>query len=103
MGNHFVIKDADGFSLAYIYQREGPGMYPTYFTDEEAFVMANTIAKLPERKSGEGASPSDAKDPRRPAGRTAPTRQEIVLHAGVRARAAFPSAPVRIVWSPRGE
>ncbi len=47
-GNHFVVKDANGFSLAYIYQREGPGMYDTYFTDEEAFVMANTIAKLPE-------------------------------------------------------
>jgi hypothetical protein len=46
-GNHFVVKDATGFSLAYIYQREGPSMYDTYFTDEEAFVMANTIAKLP--------------------------------------------------------
>ena len=42
-----MVKDANGFSLAYIYQRECPGMYDTYFTDEEAFVMANTIAKLP--------------------------------------------------------
>ena len=46
-GNHFVVKDATGFSLAYIDQREGPGMYDTYFADEEALVMANTIAKLP--------------------------------------------------------
>jgi hypothetical protein len=47
-GNHFVVKDAHGFSLAYIYQRDGPGMYDTYFTDEEAFVMANAIAKMPD-------------------------------------------------------
>jgi hypothetical protein len=46
-----VVKDATGFSLAYIYQREGPDMYDTYFTDEEAFVMANTIAKLPATRS----------------------------------------------------
>ena len=25
-------------------------MYDTYFTDEEAFVMANTIAKMPESR-----------------------------------------------------
>ena len=56
VGNHFVIKDANGFSLAYIYQREGPGMYNTYFTDEEAFVMANTIARLPEGKTSEEVS-----------------------------------------------
>ena len=43
-----VLKDANGFSLAYIYQREGPGIYNNYFTDEEAFVMTNTIARLPE-------------------------------------------------------
>jgi hypothetical protein len=53
LGNHFVIKDANGFSLAYIYQRGGPGMYDTYFTDEEAFVMANSIARLPESRSAE--------------------------------------------------
>jgi hypothetical protein len=47
VGNHFVVKDASGFSLAYIYQREGPGTYDTYLTDEEAIVMANMIAKLP--------------------------------------------------------
>ena len=62
-----MVKDANGFSLAYIYQREGFGMYNTYFTDEEAFVMANTIAKLPERKSNEESLRTD---PHRLAGRT---------------------------------
>ena len=48
-----MVKDATGFSLAYIYQREGHGMYDTYFTDVEAFVMANATAKLPENSSAE--------------------------------------------------
>lgn len=56
VGNNFVIKDANGFSLAYIYQREGPGMYDTYLTYEEAFVMASTIAKLPERSGADDSS-----------------------------------------------
>lgn len=44
-----MVNDASTFSLAYIYQRDGPGMYDTYFTDEEANIMANTIARLPTK------------------------------------------------------
>ena len=51
-----MVKDANGFSLAYTLLARMPGMFDTYFTDEEAFVMANTIAKLPERREVRGVS-----------------------------------------------
>lgn len=51
-GGHFVVKDSMGFALAYVYTREGSGMHDTYMTEEEAFVMANTIAKIPNNDAG---------------------------------------------------
>jgi hypothetical protein len=55
-GDHFVFNDANGFSLAYVYQREGPGMYGTYFADGEHDCQATQRLSLRADTSAEIAS-----------------------------------------------
>ena len=45
---NFVIKDANGFTLAYVYARSDPALHDQYLTPAEALVIAEAIAKLPE-------------------------------------------------------
>ena len=47
-GGQFVVKDANGFSLAYVYARTDEALRDQDFSPAEAMVIAETIAKLPE-------------------------------------------------------
>ncbi len=47
-GGHYVIKDANGFRLAYVYGREEEAMRADYLTPAEARKIAGLIAQLPE-------------------------------------------------------
>jgi hypothetical protein len=47
-GGHFVIKDATGFSVCYVYARTDSALRNQYMTPAEALVIAEQIAKLPE-------------------------------------------------------
>ena len=44
----FVIKDARGFSVAHIYWKPQPALRDQYFSQSEALVVAEGIAKLPK-------------------------------------------------------
>jgi hypothetical protein len=43
---HFVIKDANGFALAYVYARSDPALRDQYLSPVEALVIAEAIVKL---------------------------------------------------------
>ena len=47
-GCQFVIKDANGFPLAYVYARSGSALHDKYLTPAEALTVAEAIVKLPE-------------------------------------------------------
>ena len=44
----FVIKDARDFSVAHIYWKPQPALRDQYFSQVEALMVAEGIAKLPE-------------------------------------------------------
>lgn len=46
-GGQFVVKDANGFGLAYVYARRDAALRDKYLTPAEALTIAETIAKLP--------------------------------------------------------
>ena len=46
-GGHFVVKDATGFSICYVYARNDEALRSSYMTHAEAVVI-EAIAKLPE-------------------------------------------------------
>jgi hypothetical protein len=48
-GGHFVVKDATGFSICYVYVRTDSALRNQYLTPAEALVIAQQIAKLPDR------------------------------------------------------
>jgi len=50
---HFVVKDATGFAICYIYPREDEALRNVYMTPAEAVAIAQAIAKLPELDSHE--------------------------------------------------
>ncbi len=47
-GGHFVIRDANGFPLAYVYAKARPTVNGEDLTRAEALVIAEAMAKLPE-------------------------------------------------------
>jgi hypothetical protein len=47
-GGHFVVKDATGFSVCYVYARDESALRDRYMTHAEAVVIAEAIARLPE-------------------------------------------------------
>ena len=47
-GGALVVRDANGFRLAYVYGRGEPGMQIDHLTPEEARKIAGLIARLPE-------------------------------------------------------
>jgi hypothetical protein len=46
-GGHFVVKDATGFSLCYVYARKDEALRSSYMTHAEAVVIAEAIARVP--------------------------------------------------------
>jgi len=46
-GGHFVVKDATGFSICYVYARADEALRSSYMAHAEAVVIAETIAELP--------------------------------------------------------
>jgi hypothetical protein len=51
-GGHFVVKDATGFSICYVYARKDEALRSSYMSYAEAVVIAEAIARLPELTSG---------------------------------------------------
>jgi hypothetical protein len=47
-GGHFVVKDATGFSICYVYARKDEALRGSYMTHAEAVVIAEAIASLPD-------------------------------------------------------
>lgn len=47
-GGHFVVKDANGFPICYVYARNDEALRNIYMTPAEAIVIAEAIARLPE-------------------------------------------------------
>ena len=47
-GGNYVIKDANGFTVAYIYARTQEALRDRYLSPAEALMIATAIAKLPE-------------------------------------------------------
>ena len=47
-GGHFVVKDATGFSICYVYARKDEALRSSYMTHAEAAIIAEAIAGLPE-------------------------------------------------------
>jgi len=47
-GGHFVVMDATGFSVCYVYARTDEALRSRYMTHAEAVVIAEAIAKLPD-------------------------------------------------------
>jgi hypothetical protein len=47
-GGHFVVKDATGFSIRYVYARTDEALRSSYMTHAEAIVIADAIARLPD-------------------------------------------------------
>jgi len=47
-GGHFVVMDATGFSVCYVYARTDEALRSSYMTHAEAVVIAEAIAKLPD-------------------------------------------------------
>jgi hypothetical protein len=50
-GGNFVIKDANGFALAYVYARSDPALRDRFLTPAEASMIAHAIAKLTEKSA----------------------------------------------------
>jgi hypothetical protein len=50
-GGQFVIRDANGFALAYVYARSDPALQDRFLTPAEAVAITKRIAKLPEGSS----------------------------------------------------
>jgi hypothetical protein len=48
-GGHFVVKDATGFSVCYVYARKDEALRSDYMTHAEAVVIAEAIARAPGR------------------------------------------------------
>ena len=53
-GGHFVVKDATGFSICYVYARKDEALRSSYMTHAEAAVIAEAIARLPDVASSSG-------------------------------------------------
>jgi hypothetical protein len=51
-GGHFVVKDATGFSICFVYARKDEALRNSYMTHAEAIVMAEQISRLPELAGG---------------------------------------------------
>jgi hypothetical protein len=51
-GGHFVVKDATGLSIGYVYARNDEALRSSHITHAEAVVMAEQIARLPELAKG---------------------------------------------------
>jgi Ankyrin repeats (3 copies) len=51
-GGHFVVKDATGFSVCYVYARNESAVRNQYMTPAEALVITQQIAELPELSRG---------------------------------------------------
>jgi hypothetical protein len=47
-GSQFVVKDANGFALAYVYARRDATLRDKHLTPAEALAIAEALAKLPE-------------------------------------------------------
>jgi hypothetical protein len=47
-GGHFVVRDATGFSICYVYARKDKPLRGSYMTHAEVMVIAQAIANLPE-------------------------------------------------------
>jgi hypothetical protein len=47
-GGHFVIRDANGFPLAYVYAKRKPTVNGEDLTPGQALMIAEAIAKLPD-------------------------------------------------------
>lgn len=47
-GGHFVVKDAAGFSICYVYARKDEALRGSYMTHAEAVMIAEAIARFPE-------------------------------------------------------
>ena len=47
-GCHFVIRDANGFTLAYVYSKSRPTVNGEDLTPAEALMIAESIAKVPD-------------------------------------------------------
>ena len=60
----FIIKDASGFAVAYLYWRPQPVLHDQYMTMAEAAAVAEAIAKLPEILYGRGGTSQSAANPR---------------------------------------
>jgi hypothetical protein len=45
-GSQFVIKDANGLALAYVYARADPALQDKFLTPAEAMVIGKAIAQL---------------------------------------------------------
>jgi hypothetical protein len=50
----FIVRDAKGFPVTYVYWKPQQAMRDQYFTQTEALVIAERIFKLPELLSGKG-------------------------------------------------
>jgi hypothetical protein len=50
-GGNFVIKDANGFAVAYVYARSDPALQDRFLTPAEASVIAHAIAKLTKKST----------------------------------------------------
>jgi hypothetical protein len=44
----FIVRDANGFRVAYLYWKPQPALHDRYMTQAEAAMIAEAIAKLPE-------------------------------------------------------
>ena len=44
----FIVKDANGFAVAYLYWKPQPALHDRYRTRGEAASVADAVAKLPE-------------------------------------------------------
>jgi hypothetical protein len=51
-GGHFLVKDATGFSICYVYARTDSALRNEYMTHAEAVAVAEHIARLPELVKG---------------------------------------------------
>jgi hypothetical protein len=49
---HFVVKDAIGFSISYVYAHNDEALRSSYMTHAEAMVIAEAIARVPELNNG---------------------------------------------------
>ena len=48
-GGHFVVRNTNGFPLAYVYAKARPTVDGEDLTPGEALMIAEAMAKLPER------------------------------------------------------